>query len=152
MKTRRKKTFTLFEVLLAIAIVAIAAPLLFSLPFRLAKREINGLYECELSRLADQEYHKTRLSFLQGEIEETSLTKSDGKPILLEEKPVSIAFSDKHKRSFVMKKQLVLRKKKNLPASKEGWLLEVKISFLNPNKKLLSSFSYQFARKTDSPA
>ena len=156
---KKKKPFTLLEVILAIALVSLAGPILFSVPFKLAKHEMIALYEAELERIADQEWNWIKLQLLKQEIPWKNLVDAETKPFSLQKKSCTIAFSKKHKRAFTIERTIVKSQEKLLSGNREARLIKVAISFFpviqgkNPGKNQVkkSSFDYQLAiQKTTS--
>ena len=145
MRKKAVKPFTLLEVIIAISLVALAGPILFSVPFRLAKHEMAALYTAELTRLADLEWNSIRLQFLNHEIAWKDLSTAQSMPFLLEERPYTVAFSKQHQHRFVIKKVVTGTQKKTLSANREGGLVKVNISFLSEAKEKEHSFEYQLA-------
>lgn len=142
---RSKRPFALLEVIIAISLAALAAPVLFSLPFRLAKREMLSLYESEKARVADREWNLLKLQLLSREISWKDLVKAETQPFQLDETPHTIVFSKEHQQSFVIKKTVTGFQKKSLAAGREGGLVKVKISFHPEKKGKEHSFEYQIA-------
>lgn len=146
---KHAKSFTLLEVIIAITLVSLAGPILFTVPFRLAKHEILALYDAELTRIADQEWNSLKLQFLQHEITWKSLADAETKPLVLEKKSRSIVFSERHRCSFIVEKIITQSQKKMLSGNREGRFIKVKISFLSETRGPKASFEYQIALSSE---
>jgi hypothetical protein len=142
---KKKKPFTLLEVILAIALVSLAGPILFTIPFRLAKHEIIALYDIELERIADQEWNLIKLQLLQQEVPWKSLADAEMRPFPLEKKTCRIAFSKRYQRTFKIERTIVKSQKKMLSGDREARLIKVTLSFLPENRGEKVSFDYQIA-------
>ncbi len=141
----QKKSFTLLEVLLAISLVALAGPILFSVPFRLAKQEMLALHAAEFARLADLEWNSIKIQLLNQEIPWKTLAKAESNPLLLEERTGTIVFSKQHRLPFVVKKMVTESRKKILSKDREGRLVNIKISFIPKTQGAEQSFEYKIA-------
>jgi len=151
MRKKSVKSFTLLEVIIAISLVALAGPILFSVPFRLAKQEMTALYATELTRLAGLEWNSIRLQLLNHEIAWKDLAAAESRPFLIEERPYTVALSKQHQHRFTIKKAVTKAQKKTLSLNREGMLVEVNISFLSEAKEKEHSFEYQIAISCDAP-
>jgi len=137
---KKKRAFTLFEVIIAIALTALCAPLLFSIPFRIAKKEIGAIFVSELERLADKESYKLKIDLLCKGHFWNEMMKSNDFPRVLEQKKLEVSFNNRQKRTYVMKNEILTIKSKP-----EGKLFEVKISLkCDSEKKESRSFIYFF--------
>jgi hypothetical protein len=135
----RKASFTLLEVFIALALVTLCAPLLFSTPFRIARKELNSFFLCELERLADKESYDFKIDLQEEGPFWQKIMKSSTLPHLLEQKNLNVSFAPGQKRTYVMKKEIV-----NIKSKPDGKLIQLKISLRSPTEKKEQSFTYLF--------
>lgn len=140
----KKASFTLLEVFIAIALVALCAPLLFSTPFRIAKKELNSFFLCELQRLADKESYDFKIDVeAEGPFWQKIMRNPASFPHLLEQKTLDVSFAKGQKRTYVMKKEIA-----SIKSKPDGKLIQLKISLRSHSEKKELSYLYLF---TSSP-
>ncbi len=136
----RKKNFTLLEVVIALVIVAAAAPLLFGVPFRLAKRRLDLLFETELQRVASVEWGKWKMRVHAEEIFDIETMKKN--PLFTEEKTCSIVLGDGIHRDYRVVKKILSMKQKKTQAETIASLAKVRFSFIPSKGKEKLCFDY----------
>jgi hypothetical protein len=138
---KKKYRFTLLEVIAAIALTACCAPLLISLPFRLAKKEIELLFLTELVRLVDQEASQLQIDFDSHGPCYTELIAHKSGSELLQEKELEIMLTPKQRKKYLLRQELVSIKKRT-----GGVLLEIKmVVYPKQVHKQQQTFTYLFA-------
>ena len=139
----RKAPFTLLEVFIALALITLCAPLLFSTPFRIAKKELNSFFLCEIERLADKESYDFKIDLQKEGPFWQKIMKQQTLPYLLDQKNLSISFAPGKKRTYVMKKEIA-----SIKSKPDGKLIQLKISLRSPSDKKDQTYTYLFAIST----
>jgi prepilin-type N-terminal cleavage/methylation domain-containing protein len=145
---RRKKNFTLVEVVVALAIFSLCALPLVRQPFILSENNYNSLYQSELFRHAGVT-HCTLLSQLYTrDIPWDSLPKSCKQKYILASTPCCIVLEKNIERPFIQKVTMHHKKSKKISNEQTAHLLEIIISYLPKGKKKSKkqevNFSYLF--------
>ncbi|MBS3902781.1 MAG: hypothetical protein KGZ30_00155 [Anaplasmataceae bacterium] len=138
-----KKKFTLLEVVIAITLVALSAPLLFSIPFKLAKREIDLCFDTELHRVVDAEWGRLQSALITQDISQKTLLKAEKGSVILDETLLVISFTKDIQRTYLLKKELTQIKTKKISDDQEGKLLTIKISIHQDKQKKAHVFTYK---------
>ncbi len=149
---RKKNNFTLLEVIIAITLVALAAPILFSFPFRLAKQQVDLLFETELQRIADIEWNKLQTKLFAEEISWREILRAEGSSLLIEEQKCTLSLGKELKREFLLKKEIVEVKTKKPSADKEAKLLKVRFCFYQGPKKKKDDLSFVYNITVQGPS
>lgn len=149
---KKRQPFILFEILLALAVVAIALTPLIREPLHLLNQEYLSIEKMELQRDADSSFINTKALFYQHKIPIDKLV--EGQSVKLSKKEITLQISEKRKRSF--QREIILQTKKKTkesPGNLKPYLVTVKVTYYPAIKKKDSkpiSFFYQIFFSFDS--
>ncbi len=142
---RRKKKFTLIEVIIALSIFSLCALPLIRQPFILSEKSYNSLYQSELFRHASVTHCMLLSRLYTTDISWASLPKDPKMSYILSTSSCCIALGKTMERTFIQNITLSHKKSKKINAEQSAHLLEITVSYLPKGKKKSKEQVYNFS-------
>ncbi len=126
---RRKRAFSLLEVLIALVLISLCALPLLNQPVLLVQREVEEIYQAELYAHAELEWGKVKEDLLLNRISWDCVCSPKKKAYLLANQEVEVKLSSTHSRKFQKTVYLWSSRPKQIAQDEEGRLLTVQIIY-----------------------
>jgi tRNA G10 N-methylase Trm11 len=136
---KRKSFYVLIELLVALTLVAFAAPFFVSAPIHVADQELTLLDQLELQRIADVAYADFRAEVAgMKKVDAKELKKSSGGG-----REIVLSYGSEIKHTYAQKREVKIAQQKKGKALEEYSKIRMKVSFAS-KRKAKKKFVYTY--------